>query len=68
MEYFVSFMRTSAPGHMGFSDAVLTVGGPMTADVLGEVRAFIESQYPGEQIAIISFQPLHTPTQDTATV
>lgn len=62
MEYFVSFMHTAGPGHMGFSDAIVNVGGPMTAEAIPRLRAFLESQRPGEQIAILSFQPLHTPT------
>lgn len=67
MEYFVSFMHTAGPGHMGFSDAIVNVGGPMTAEAIPRLRAFLESQRPGEQIAILSFQELH-PSQHTATV
>lgn len=58
MEYFVSFMHTIGPGHMGFGESVVDIGGPMTAEAISHVREFLEGQYPGEQIAILSFQQL----------
>lgn len=58
MEYFVSFAHTSGRGDLAFAESIVNVGGPMTAEALPRLRAFLESQFPGEQIAIISFQRL----------
>lgn len=57
MEYFVSFTHTSGRGDLGFGESIVNVGA-LTADTVRQVREFLQSQFPGEQIAIISFQQL----------
>ena len=58
MQYFVSFFHAPPHGGFGISAAVVSVDGPMTERDLGEIRASLERQHPGEQIAIMNFQPL----------
>lgn len=65
MEYFVSFTHTSGRGDLGFGEATIPTPGPMTAELLRQTREFLARQFPGEQVAILSFQQL---APSTATV
>jgi len=58
VEYFVSFTHTSGRGDLGFGESIVNVGSSLTADTVRQVREFLQSQFPGERIAIISFQQL----------
>ena len=58
MEYFISFTHTSGRGDLGYGEATIPTPGPMTAELLQQTREFLQAQFPGEQIAIITFQQL----------
>lgn len=58
MDYFVSFTHTSGRGDLGFGESIVNIGTSLTAETVTQIRASLQSQFPGEQIAIISFQQL----------
>lgn len=66
-EYFVSYVRSGAAGGFSLCDGTVKRSAPMDAAGIQDTRAAFAELHPGEQIAILSFQQLHTPAL-TATV
>ena len=60
MKYFVSYSH-AGPRASGFGSATYTTPGPMTEDILNEIRKDLTRIYPDDmQIVILNFQPLET--------
>ena len=60
MRYFVSYSH-AGPRASGFGSATYTTPGPMTEDMIAEIRKDLTRIYPDDmQIVILNFQPLET--------
>jgi hypothetical protein len=57
MKYFVSYSH-AGPRASGFGSATYTTPGPMTEDILNEIREDIARTHPADmRIVILNFQP-----------
>jgi hypothetical protein len=65
---FVSYARIAEHGTaFGFSYAVLTMTGPMTADAIKQMHDYLNAQSPGYNVTVLSFQELET-AEESASV